>query len=77
MVEENKAKWFEGIEEWDDCILSSDHGVDQEWHIPAPEVLNGSIADKLEALAEQGSHTLKCQLRGQTRRHKCRRYPMP
>ena len=53
MVEENKGKWFEGIEEWDDCILSSDHGVDQEWHITAPEVLNGSIADKLEAQLKQ------------------------
>ena len=45
MVEEKK--WFEGIDEWDDC---ADHGnVDQEWHIPTPEVLNGSIADKLES----------------------------
>ena len=62
MVEENKGKWFEGLEEWDDRILSSDHGVDQEWYIPAPEVLNGSIADKLEAQLKQQSDQRKCKL---------------
>ena len=37
-----------------DDAYCADHGnVDQEWHIPTPEVLNGSIADKLEAQLKQ------------------------
>ena len=47
MVEKNKVEWFEGIDQWDECRA---HGsVEHEWHIPAPEVLNSSIAEKLEA----------------------------
>ena len=47
MEEKNKVEWFEGVDQWDDCRA---HGsVEHEWHIPAPEVLNSSIADKIEA----------------------------